>query len=208
MRPLYPDWDDALCDELAEAFGIPRDQRVRTLSRGMRMRVRMVLAMAYRPEILIMDEPFGGLDPGVRQHMVEGALEATAHERWTVLLATHEMYLVEKLADRVACLDHGRLAFCEPLDSLLERHRRVEMRLTQEPATESLCEHWLDVQRHGRRLSFVDSRASGDRQGLFEGYASKIPHLETLDSVSMGLEEIFLVRQRAQQFGRAERGAA
>ena len=198
VSPLYRGWDQALCDGLIEQFGLPRDQRLRRFSRGMRMRARMVLAMAYRPEILIMDEPFGGLDPAVREHVVSGALEISARERWTVFLVTHEMHLVERLADRVGFLHEGRVLFADHLEDLLNRHRRVEIKLESPPDLDQLPESWLDVRARGHRLSFVDCRAQEvDRQQIVEAYGSCLPKIETLDRVSMGLEEIFLTLYRS-----------
>ncbi len=197
ISPLYPEWDQALCDELIEQFGLPRDQRLRRFSKGMRMRARLVLAMAYRPEVLIMDEPFGGLDPAVREHVVSGALEISARERWTVFLVTHEMHLVERLADRVGFLDRGRMLFADHLEEMLTRYRRVELKLRSPPDVDGLPESWLDVRARGDRLSFVDSQAqTDDRERVLETYGSCLPSIETLDRVSMGLEEIFLTLHR------------
>ena len=198
LSPLYPEWDQGLCDDLIEQFGLPRDQRLRRFSRGMRMRARMVLAMAYRPEVLIMDEPFGGLDPAVREHVVSGALEISAREQWTVFLVTHEMHLVERLADRVGFLDRGRLLFADHLEEMLARYRRVEVKLEATPDLDRLPESWLDVRSQGDRLSFVDSRAeTDDRERVLEAYGSCLPSIESLDRVSMGLEEIFLTLHRS-----------
>ncbi|MDQ3621788.1 MAG: hypothetical protein M3463_04765 [Verrucomicrobiota bacterium] len=86
-----------------------------------------MLSLAYRPELLLLDEPFGGIDALAKEEFLSGLLEMTQQNEWTILFATNEIGEVERLADQVAILERGRLKLFEPLDELQQRFRRVEV---------------------------------------------------------------------------------
>jgi ABC-2 type transport system ATP-binding protein len=126
-RAFYPTWDRSLCDSLVKQFDLPRKQSLKQLSRGMRMKAALVSAIAYRPQLLILDEPFSGLDPLVRDELVQGILAISADHRWTVFVSSHDLAEIENLVTHVAYLDRGRLQFSEELASLQDRFREVEV---------------------------------------------------------------------------------
>src|SRR5687767_15971650 len=107
-RPFYPTWDERLSRKLLDDFELPAGVRISRLSRGMRVKAALVTALAYRPRLLVLDEPFSGLDPVVRDDLVHGVLERAGEEQWSVLLASHDLDEVEPLVDDVAFLDGGR----------------------------------------------------------------------------------------------------
>ena len=89
VRPFYPAWDDVLCERLRQLLDLPLDQRLRTLSRGMRMKAALVAALAFRPRLLVMDEPFSGLDPVMRDDLVQGILELGGDGmRWSAIISS------------------------------------------------------------------------------------------------------------------------
>ena len=90
-RPFYPAWDERLCRKLIDDFALPPGVRIGRLSRGMRVKAALVSALAYRPRLLILDEPFSGLDPVVRDDLVHGVLERAGEEQWTVLVSSHDL---------------------------------------------------------------------------------------------------------------------
>ena len=108
-RPWYPTWDAALATELRERFGLDPRARIKSLSRGTRLKVQCLLAFAPRPRLLILDEPFSGLDPVVRDDLTTGVLSLADRDGWSVLLTSHEMDDVERLADHVGFLANGSL---------------------------------------------------------------------------------------------------
>ena len=130
-RPWYPTWDAALATELRERFGLDPRARIKTLSRGTRLKVQCLLALAPRPRLLILDEPFSGLDPVVRDDLTTGVLSLADRDGWSVLLTSHEMDDVERLADHVGFLAGGALLVEEPMQTLLARFRRVEVALAR-----------------------------------------------------------------------------
>ena len=90
-RPMYPTWDAAFCERLREQFALPLGKKLKSLSRGMRMKASLLSSLVYRPKLVVLDEPFTGLDPLVRDEFIRGMLELTEEEGWTVfhLLARH-----------------------------------------------------------------------------------------------------------------------
>jgi ABC-2 type transport system ATP-binding protein len=127
-RPFYPQWDDALAARLKRNFELPGDRALKKLSRGMRMKAALLSTLAYRPELLVLDEPFSGLDPLTRDDFVQGLLELPGDDRpRTVIVSTHDLDDIERLADHVGFLDTAHLLLSEPADQLRARFRQVEV---------------------------------------------------------------------------------
>ena len=191
--PLYPTWDGEFVKELLVQFELPGERRLRTLSRGMRMKVALILAIAFRPEVLILDEPFGGLDPVVREELIDGILELTGQEKWTVLLSSHDMEEVERLADRVGILKGGRLVTDEGVEELQERFRKVEVSFSGEVKGE-LPMSWLSARMSESRAEFVHSQFSESEWQAEEKMVFGEGALATVSK--MNLREIYLTIAR------------
>ena len=121
-RALYPAWDDAYAAELRAAFGIDETARISTLSKGQKARVGLLVALAHRPELLVLDEPSSGLDPVVRRDIVEAIMRTIAHEGRTVLFSSHLLDEVERTADHVTMINQGRVVLSGPLAELKRTH--------------------------------------------------------------------------------------
>ncbi len=201
-RPFYPAWDRALEQTLRAQFALPPDRTLQQLSRGMRMKAALLSSLAYRPRLLVLDEPFSGLDPLVRDEFVRGMLEVAATGEWTVLVSSHDIEEVERLCDRVALLDRGRLQLDEPAEALLGRFRRVEV--TQAPAAAGPAAGWLDWEQAGALTRFVEPAYAGEATAA--AWRERFPGA-TVTAQPMTLREIFVTLARS---GRAEnrRGAA
>ena len=127
-RPFYPQWDDALAARLQKQFDLPAHRALKQLSRGMRMKAALLSTLAYRPELLVLDEPFSGLDPLTRDDFVQGLLELPGDDRpGTVLVSTHDIDDIERLADHVAFLASAKLVLAESADALRARFRQIEI---------------------------------------------------------------------------------
>ncbi|QDU65247.1 ABC transporter ATP-binding protein [Engelhardtia mirabilis] len=119
-RALFPTWDRALEAQLAERFDIGGREKVGKLSKGQARRVAVLCAIAHRPELLLLDEPAGGLDPAARREFLETAVQFLAAEGSTILFSSHQMEDVERIASRV-CLLHDRGVLIDrDLDELRE----------------------------------------------------------------------------------------
>ena len=116
-RPLYPRWDTDLERALHRDLDLNARQPLRTLSRGTRMKAALLSSLAYRPELVVLDEPFSGLDPLVRDELTRALLETAGEGAWSVLLSSHDIEEVERLADWIGYIDRGRLVFSEPVQS-------------------------------------------------------------------------------------------
>src|ERR1700733_2072545 len=125
LRPFYPDWDRELEASIMRRLRLPGERRIGDLSHGMRMKNSLACALPFRPKLLVLDEPFSGLDPLVRDEFMEGLLEQAGE--MTVLISTHELADIEDVATHVAFLDDGTLLFQEAMSELTGRVRRVQI---------------------------------------------------------------------------------
>ena len=156
VKPFYPTWDDALATELIRQFDLPLGRKLRHLSRGMLMKAALASSLAYRPCLIVLDEPFTGLDPLVRDEFIEGLLEIA--EGTTILISSHDIAEIETFASHIGYLDRGRLQFSEELTSLSARFREVEVTLSDQTTLPNLPPQWLDPQASASLLRFVDSQ--------------------------------------------------
>jgi len=129
LKPFYPTWDDGRAKELLRQFKLPLDRKLRDLSRGMWMKASLTSSLAYRPKLLLLDEPFSGLDPLVREELIEGLIDCA--EETTILVSSHDLADIESFASHIGYLENRRLQFSEEMTSLSARFREVEV--TVEP---------------------------------------------------------------------------
>lgn len=122
-RAFYPDWDDGYAEELRDTFELDADKTVKNLSRGQTARLGLLIALAYRPELLVLDEPSSGLDPVVRRDIVDAIIRTIADEGRTVLFSSHLLDEVERVADHVTMISRGQVVLDAPLAEMRESHR-------------------------------------------------------------------------------------
>ena len=157
-RPFYPAWDEALRGKLESDLGLATRAPLSTLSRGTRMKAALLASLAYRPDLVVLDEPFTGLDPLVRDELVRGLLEVSGERTWTVLISSHDIDDVERLADWVGFMKEGQVQFAEPVAALLARFRLVEVVPNGDtPLQMPPDSRWLLQGTAGRTLRFVDT---------------------------------------------------
>jgi ABC-2 type transport system ATP-binding protein len=121
-RAFYPAWDDAYAAELQQAFALDGSARLRTLSKGQKARAGLLIALAYRPELLVLDEPSSGLDPIVRKDILGAVIRTIADEGRTVLFSSHLLEEVEQVADHVTMISHGHIVLSAPLATIKQSH--------------------------------------------------------------------------------------
>lgn len=127
-RSFHPRWDASLAASLCREFQLDLEQKVRALSRGQHVRAALVLALAHRPELLVLDEPSSGLDPVVRKDVLEAILRTVAGEGRTVLFSSHLLDEVERMSDRLALIDRGRILLDGSLEAIRAHHHHVVVR--------------------------------------------------------------------------------
>jgi len=186
--PFYPTWNPAKCNELLDRFDLDREQKVRELSRGMVAKVALTIALAHDPEMLVLDEPTSGLDVVVRREFLESVVRLIAEEGRTVVISSHLLADVERVADKIALLDEGKLRFVEDTADLKARFRRVAVTFPTDPPAALELPGILDIQKDGRRWDII-----------FDGYTPEtlptlragLPSVQVEES-GMGLEDIFV----------------
>ena len=122
-RAFYHAWDDAYAEELRQAFALDLSAKVKTLSKGQKARMGLLIALAHRPELLVLDEPSSGLDPIVRRDILGAVIRTIADEGRTVLFSSHLLDEVEQVADHVTMISAGRIVLSAPLESIRESQR-------------------------------------------------------------------------------------
>lgn len=194
VRPLYAGWDCGLEQDLMRQLELPPARQIRVLSHGMKMKLRLVAALAFRPRLLVLDEPLSGLDPLVRDEFLEGLLGQAGET--TILISSHELHEIEGMATHVAFLDRGKVLFQEPIDDLQARVREVQVTLpagAEAPAAPPA--HWLNIRMSGSVVSFVDTQFS--ETGLPERLAASFGRVRAVDVHPIGLRPIFTTIARS-----------
>ncbi|WP_010499366.1 ABC transporter ATP-binding protein [Paenibacillus elgii] len=125
VAPSYSNWDNALFNRHMERFGLPLNQKIGTLSKGMRMKYAIALAISHQADLLVMDEPTSGLDPQVRLELMDILLDYVKDGK-SVFLSSHITSDLDKVADALILIDNGRIVFSEEKDILLDRHGFVK----------------------------------------------------------------------------------
>lgn len=119
-KSLFPRWDGGLERQLLERFGLRPADKIKHLSKGQARQVALLCAICHRPELLLLDEPAGGLDPAARREFLEASIQLLNREGSAILFSSHHMGDVERLGGRVVLLDAGRVRLDEDLDEVRE----------------------------------------------------------------------------------------
>ncbi len=151
-RGFYPSWNAALAAELQRKLELAGKEKVRDLSRGQQAQLALLLAMAYRPELLILDEPTAGLDVVVRRNFIEEVIELIQQEGRTIFFSSHQVHEVERVADWVGIMEEGRMIYCGPMEELKTHTRRLVCGFTAPPPKPPRLRGLLDAETVGKEL--------------------------------------------------------
>jgi ABC-2 type transport system ATP-binding protein len=196
-RTLYPTWDEAFRQKLQRDLDLTSGAPLRKLSRGMRMKAALLASLAYRPELIVLDEPFTGLDPLVREELIRAMLELPDDTPRTVFIASHDIEEVERLADWIGFITNGRLRFAEPVSSLQSRFRLVEVVAAGDTVPAIPARNgWIPAGAAGRTARFIDTAHSGAPSE--ERIATTFPEAEIRTS-AMPLRDIFVCLARTHR---------
>lgn len=188
-QAFYPGWDEAFAQEIMTTFALDPDAKIRTLSRGQKAHAGLLAALAYRPELLVLDEPSSGLDPIVRRDILGAIIRTVADEGRTVLFSSHLLEEVERVADDVAMIHRGRLVMCDTLDNIKAAHHRVTLRFVSEQARQPDIPHALMWEGTGREWTAI---CDGRLEELKA--AAQAAGAEIVDEAVPSLEDIFVAR--------------
>jgi len=152
-RAFYPTWDQAYSETLIHDFDLESNLAIKRLSKGQRARAGLLLALSYRPDLLLLDEPSSGLDPIVRRDIVGAIIRTIADEGRTVVFSSHMLGEVERVADYVAMMKGGKIILCDRLDSIKDSHYRATFQLHDASATPPYFDKALSWEGVGREWS-------------------------------------------------------
>ncbi|HEX7800520.1 MAG TPA: ABC transporter ATP-binding protein [Asticcacaulis sp.] len=183
VRGFYPDWDEARCARLLTAFELARGQKIAALSFGARIKLALTMALAREAELLLLDEPTIGLDVNARRVLFHELLEVVKAENRAVVISSHQLSDLERLADHCAILANGRLAAMAPMDGLLARYVQVDAvcagRLPETPGARLIA-------RNGDRVRLLLERARCDEAAL------AAQGVRVVAEVPLNLEDLFV----------------
>lgn len=194
VRAFYPAWDDDFAEELRSTFALDPAARVRELSRGQRARAGLLVALAYRPELLILDEPSTGLDPLARRDILAAVLRTVAQEGRTVFFSSHLLDEVERVSDHVALLDRGRVVVQGPLDEVRAAHRLLTVRFDGPRPRPPEVAGMFGWEGGGREWSAVCCLPPGEAQAAAETCGAHV-----VEERSPTLDKIFVARVGGRQ---------
>ena len=188
-RGFFPEWDVSFAGELVEMFELKTDQKLKTLSRGQLARVGLLLAIAHRPRLLLLDEPSSGLDPVVRRDILAAIIRTVADEGRTVVFSSHLLDEVQRVSDHVAMLHNGKLLMCDRLEQILETHVHLTVRLPNKLESHPEVPGALTCSGGGHEWSVLcNGQQEQTESWLREARA------EILDRRTPTLDEIFVAR--------------
>jgi ABC-2 type transport system ATP-binding protein len=205
LRPFYLTWDRGLETQLLRDFALPPKRKLKQLSRGMKMKAAFIGALSFRPELLVLDEPFTGLDLLVRDELIQGLLERIGET--TLFLSSHDLAEIESFASHVGYLEEGSLLFSEEMTTLSNRFRQVEFAV--DPASASppeLPPAWMEVGRSGSLVRFTHSQFVSEEETRAQ-VAALFPTTVTVEFVPLSLRSIFLANARTHRTSRANMDA-
>jgi ABC-2 type transport system ATP-binding protein len=189
-RSFYPGWDDAYAEELRQTFALDPAAKIRNLSKGQKARAGLLIALAYRPELLVLDEPSSGLDPIVRRDILGAVIRTIANEGRTVLFSSHLLEEVEQVADHVTMISRGTIALSAPLAVMKESHRCLTVRFAESRSQPPAVAGVLRWDGGGQEWTAV-CRDGGELQAAVAGWdarivAERVPSLDELFVAHVG----------------------
>jgi len=198
-QAFYPGWDEAFAEDLRETFDLDPDAKVRQLSRGERAKAGLLIALAYRPELLLLDEPSSGLDPVVRRDILGAIIRTVADEGRTVFFSSHLLDEVERVSDILAMIHKGKVVLSAPLDAIKARHHRVTLRFDEARDRAPELPGALSCQGGGLEWTVICDGALEELHATVAALGAKVLATET-----PSLEDIFVARVGAGRQGLRE----
>jgi ABC-2 type transport system ATP-binding protein len=188
-QAYHPTWDESYARELLETFALDPRKKVKDLSKGMRAQAGLIAAVAYRPELLILDEPSSGLDAMVRRDILDAIVRAVADDGRTVIFSSHLLDEVERMSDHVTLMHQGRVTLSGALDDVRGSYQRSRVRFSEQFEQAPVLDTALVMEGGGRSWSVIHC-------GSFEQFRSSVGARggEVVESRNATLEEIFLAR--------------
>ena len=198
IKSIYPSWDEGYAKKLLKRFDLRPEQKLKGFSHGQRVKAGLLLIIARRPKLMILDEPTTGLDPVARKEVLNELTDVLLDEHRTILFSSHNTRDVEQLSDVITFVDRGRLVDSQDKETFLEKWRRVRF-MTPEQFQLPDLPNVVDSHLSGR-LATVTTRQFDE--SLTDTLKSNGAEIQSVDN--MTLEEIFVAEIEASRTGEAE----
>ena len=195
VASIYPGWDPAYAATLLRRFGLRAEQAARSLSHGEQVKAALLLALARRPRLLILDEPSNGLDPVARHELLAEFMDVVRDEERSILFSSHNTVEVERICDRLVFLDRGRVVDSGDKEAFLERWRRIEVQLPPGaglPVVDGIVDHTGEGRFHTLTTDRFDP-------AQLEALGTAVSHVQR-----MTLEEVFVANVMRHRRERGE----
>jgi ABC-2 type transport system ATP-binding protein len=192
-RPFFPRWSRDLEQKYLAAFELPEHRDIKSLSRGSRTKLALLLALCHGAELLILDEPTAGLDPAMAEDVLQALVGHVAGGDATVFFSSHQIAEVEQIADHVAIVDRGRMVVSGGLDDLRDRFQRVQLVFTADaPGAALRSPGIVRAERQGRVISVLTREHDALAQ------EARALGAVSIDAAPVTLKEIFLESVRTE----------
>jgi ABC-2 type transport system ATP-binding protein len=192
-QAFYPKWDSAYAEQLRKQFGLDPASKIKSLSRGECAKAGLLIALAHRPDLLLLDEPSSGLDPVVRRDILEAIIRTVADEGRTVFFSSHLLDEIERVSDHLAMMVNGKVVLGGPLDAVKESHHRLTLRFDTAPAHPPALAGALSVQGGGQEWTVVCNGALNELTAAAAKLGARV-----VDHGVPSLDEIFVARVGAK----------
>ncbi|MEP7352626.1 MAG: ABC transporter ATP-binding protein [Acidobacteriota bacterium] len=192
-RAFYPKWRVDLERRYLQLFELPLKRKIPDLSKGMRSKLMLLLAISRGAELLILDEPTDGLDPAAIEDVLRELVRSAASGDTTIFFSSHQLHEVEGIADHIGIIDRGKMIVTGALDDLKAQYQRIQVVLGD---WVSPPEHWVDGVEHIRQEGRVTSILASRNVDAIVQQAQSLPGA-TVERFPVTLKEIFLEHVRS-----------
>jgi len=173
IRSIYPNWDAPYSQLLLKRFGLRAEQKVKGLSHGQRVKATLLLVLARRPRLLVLDEPTTGLDPVARHEILRELTAVMTDERRSILFSSHNTQDVEQISDRITFIDRGRIIDSMDKETYLDRWRRLRLEVPAGIRLPTLP-GIIDVRQDGRLAVATANAFAPDMASAYEGTGARV----------------------------------
>jgi ABC-2 type transport system ATP-binding protein len=186
---FFPDWDQEFAENLRERFGLPRETKIKALSRGEKAKAGLLVALAHRPELLLLDEPSSGLDAVARKDILGEVIRSVAEEGRTVIFSSHLLDEVERVSDHIAMIHEGVVTLEMSMDALKESHHRFVVRFSEGRVEFPELAGLLHAEGSDREWRILCNGAQDELNGLLQEMGGQI-----IETTVPTLDEVFVAR--------------
>ena len=184
----YESFNRERFNELNKIFQIPEKRTIKKLSKGMKMRLSIMLNLSIMPEVLILDEPTSGLDPIVKKKVLSLLMEDAAERGTTILISSHNLSDLERICDSVAIMHNGEVKYCNSIEDMKRNIRKIQV-VFKEEAPEDLCcwKEIINVSQVGRVYNIITKEYTEELKSKLSG-----ENIVFAEEIDLSLEDMFI----------------